>query len=971
MRPGLRPILTLLAACVLAPALRASGGPALGTPVVRNFSKEACGGGTQNWDGYVDPAGVVWMANNEGVLAYDGSAWSKHPLPRRTIVRSVTGDGRGVVFAGGQGEWGLFRPVAGGRLVYEDLTRRVPVAERGFEDVWDLVLHGDRLFARASGRLYVLEPGGADSATVHRGPAPLDLLALAGETLYAHDAARGLTVWRDGRGLVPPAAEPVLPGVLATAVLEADSGAVIVATLKSGLFRVGPDGSVSAFAGGLARRLAEHRVYTARRLADGRYALGTTTDGLLILGPDGTLEGAYGRAEGLQYPNVLSLVEDRSGNLWLGLDNGIDLVAVASAYTRFFPDGDLRGTAYAMVHHDGLLYAGTNNGLYVLDPSEPFGQRRFRFVPGTRGQVWSLSVHRGALLMGHHEGAFVIRRDGLRKLADVPGVWLFREPPLPGETRALVFGAYDGLHRLAWRDGWVYEGPVEGFSESARFLAFGPKGRLWIAHPYKGLWSAALREGRLEELRFHGQDEGLPGTNGLKVFPVGEEAVVTVAGQGAWRYDAERDRFVPHERLGRLLGGEADIRALLPGEGEDLWCALGGSVLRLHILDRGVDKTVETESLEALRGSLVPGFEFLYDPPGPDVFFASDRGFVQYREGAARPRPGGSLLLRRVWAGPPLDSVAFAGYGGTEGLEPASFPPYQRSYRFGFSATEHERPERTTYAWRLRGFESDWSAPSAQRSKEYTNLHPGDYVFEVKARDAAGRDLGLAAYAFRIRRPWYATSLAFVIYLLVAITGLSALVLAPRRHFAKERVRIERDKERTLAEQEAKHQETVQTTNRAMDALRNEKLRGEIDHQNRQLAMTTMHLVQKNAMITRLREEVARIEAGHSAEDVRKATRNVLSLLDSDDRLDEDWEQFALHFDKVHTDFLARLRKRFPQLTPKDQKLCAFLRLNLSSKEIAPLLNISVRGVEISRYRLRKKLELDTDVNLVDYLMAI
>ena len=137
MCPGFRPILTLLAAFALAPQLRASGGPALGTPVVRNFSKEACGGGTQNWGGYVDPSGMVWMANNEGVLTYDGSAWSKHPLPRRTIVRSVTGDGRGTVFAGGQGEWGLYRSAAGGRLVYEDLSRRVPVAERGFEDVWD------------------------------------------------------------------------------------------------------------------------------------------------------------------------------------------------------------------------------------------------------------------------------------------------------------------------------------------------------------------------------------------------------------------------------------------------------------------------------------------------------------------------------------------------------------------------------------------------------------------------------------------------------------------------------------------------------------------------------------------------------------------------------------------------------------------------------------------------------------------
>ena len=85
--------------------------------------------------------------------------------------------------------------------------------------------------------------------------------------------------------------------------------------------------------------------------------------------------------------------------------------------------------------------------------------------------------------------------------------------------------------------------------------------------------------------------------------------------------------------------------------------------------------------------------------------------------------------------------------------------------------------------------------------------------------------------------------------------------------------------------------------------------------------------------------------------------------------MDSDWEQFEAHFDQVHENFLRNLRNAYPNLTPKDQKLCAYLRMNLTTKEIAPLMNISVRGVEISRYRLRKKLELETDTNLVDFIM--
>ena len=86
---------------------------------------------------------------------------------------------------------------------------------------------------------------------------------------------------------------------------------------------------------------------------------------------------------------------------------------------------------------------------------------------------------------------------------------------------------------------------------------------------------------------------------------------------------------------------------------------------------------------------------------------------------------------------------------------------------------------------------------------------------------------------------------------------------------------------------------------------------------------------------------------------------------------EEDWHLFEQHFDQVHENFLKRIKEIHPGLTPKDLKICAYLRMNLSSKEIAPLLNISVRGVEISRYRLRKKLGLERDDNLIEYLMKV
>jgi DNA-binding CsgD family transcriptional regulator len=128
-------------------------------------------------------------------------------------------------------------------------------------------------------------------------------------------------------------------------------------------------------------------------------------------------------------------------------------------------------------------------------------------------------------------------------------------------------------------------------------------------------------------------------------------------------------------------------------------------------------------------------------------------------------------------------------------------------------------------------------------------------------------------------------------------------------------------------------------------------------------------LLQKGEILNKIREDLQRVAEACEEPHTRKALQKLTRVLAEDAQLDADWEQFALHFDQVHSDFLRRLRERYPQLTPRDQKLCAYLRMNLSSKEIAPLLNISLRGVEISRYRLRRKLQMEADANLTEFLL--
>src|SRR5205085_4161530 len=137
-----------------------------------------------------------------------------------------------------------------------------------------------------------------------------------------------------------------------------------------------------------------------------------------------------------------------------------------------------------------------------------------------------------------------------------------------------------------------------------------------------------------------------------------------------------------------------------------------------------------------------------------------------------------------------------------------------------------------------------------------------------------------------------------------------------------------------------------------------------INYKNKELAGATMNLVQKGELMGKIKDELMRLLKNLGNDESTRNFKKVIKMMTEDEKFEQDWEHFSLHFDRVHGDFLTALKNKFPNITPSELKLCAYLRMNLSTKEIAQLMNISVRGVEVSRYRLRKKLQIPSEVNL-------
>jgi FixJ family two-component response regulator len=139
---------------------------------------------------------------------------------------------------------------------------------------------------------------------------------------------------------------------------------------------------------------------------------------------------------------------------------------------------------------------------------------------------------------------------------------------------------------------------------------------------------------------------------------------------------------------------------------------------------------------------------------------------------------------------------------------------------------------------------------------------------------------------------------------------------------------------------------------------------------NQELASATLHLMEKGEALQTVRKGLVSLRA-EVPRSQQKSIQDLIHVIQQDERFDAGWEQFSQQFDRVHVDFQTRLRERFPHLTKNDLRLCAYIRMNLSSKEIAALMFVSVRAVEISRFRLRKRLDLDKGANLQEFIQRL
>jgi len=890
---------------------------------------------SQSEDGY------MYIANNKGLLEYNGAQWKLYKSPNETIMRSVKVIGNRV-YTGCYMNFGYWERNDKGILEYTSLSEELNVNMVEDEQIWEIIQLDQWVLFQSLNRIYTYHTQTKALKTIEAEQTITKLYKIEGE-LYFQVLNEGLYSIENGEKKRVSDHEILRNNRIVGLYTKGNQKLIIT---RDGNWFTYDESGLNTLQLPYQEEYKQKSVYTSLQLKDGSFVLGTISKGILLISADGELLYHIGQANGLGDNTALSLFEDIDGNVWVGLDNGINCINIKEPFKYFDDQKGRLGTIYASVIHNGNIYLGTNQGLFYKAENDPAD---FNFVEGTNGQVWCLRVINDDLFCGHDLGTFLINNGTQQKITNVEGTWDLKA--VPGKENMIIQGNYDGLYMLTKQnDAWILSHKLKGFNISSKHFEWATPTKILMNHEYKGVYELTLNENYTEVTKFIKNETVQKSANSSLIQF--DNTIYQANKNGIFGYDLETATFQKDSILSTIFENDEYTSGKLVVDNVGYLWAFTDNYINYVTKEKlnGNFKVQRIAIPQSLRNEM-QGYENIAHLEGKNYLLGTSNGYITIDLASMNSKVYEIVInsiTNRKLSGD-IKQISLA----TE----SEFNANANFFEFLYSIPAYNKYEVAEYSYQLEGLYDKWSEWSTRSKVVFENLPHGSYTFKVKARINNQVTANTASYAFIINRPWYLSNLALLVYGILTILLFTGLNSFYKSYYKKQRERLLEKTTRDLALKELEAQKEI-------IQLKNSQLNSDIEAKNRELAIATMNMIKKNETLNSIKHEL-------NKQDGTKSVTPVIRLIDKNINNAEDWKFFEEAFNHADKDFFKKVKELHPQLTANDLRLCAYLRLNLSSKEIAPLLNISVRSVEIKRYRLRKKINLDREINLNDYFLDL
>ncbi len=913
-------------------------------PPIVKFNPVIYNAGNQNWMVAQDKNHLLYFANNEGLLEYNGTTWSLYKSPNETIIRSVKAIDD-LIYTGSYMEFGYWKRMTNGRLVYNSLSKNIKNRIIDDEQFWNILNIDKWVVFQSLNRIYIYDTEAKKFKII----TPKNSITKAFKkenTIYFQVNNEGLFEIENGQSKLV-SDDLVFKNYKIVNVFPEGNG-LIIHTQTNGFYKL-INNVVSAYNTAANSELSRTSIYSSCQLKNGNFAIGTISDGIYIVTRYGKIDYHISQTNGLSNNTVLSLFEDQDKNLWIGLDNGINCINLQSPIKSFLDESGKLGTVYASILYQGKLYVGTNQGLFYKQ-NNSFDT--FQFISGTKGQVWSLFVYQGTLFCGHDSGTFIVSNTSAKCIFNQSGTWKFQSV---ANKNILLQGNYYGISVLEKiNNQWSFKNKISGFDYSSKYFELNSKSEIYVSHEYKGIFKFKVDNNYSKASHVLKLDAPKKGKNASLIKY--NNTIYYAYKEGVFKLNENKNVFEKDTQLSKIFtNDEFTSGKMIVDQSNKIWFFSKHYIYYFYRNKFNYELKQNSIPIPSKFTNALTGYENITQLNDYCYLIGTTDGYNTININDLSFK-NNKVFISSISVNSLNNKASYISIGDEGELKHD-----ENNISINFSVAQFNKYIAAEYQYKLEGFQDNWSQWSNKSAVSFKNLSPGDYTFVVRSKIANTNLENTAVYNFTILKPWYLTNLALFIYLIGLVYLAYWINKRYQDYYHQQRAKLIEENNLLLEIKELENEQQLMK-------LRNDQLSMDVDAKNKELAVSTMSLIKKDELLSLIKEDLKK-----TADEENKNTsiKSVISKISKNISNEDTWNVFKEAFDTVDKDFLKKLKSLHPALTPNDLRLCAYLRLNLSSKEIAPLLNISVRSVEIKRYRLRKKMNLSHENGLAEYILSV
>ncbi|MDX2001899.1 MAG: ATP-binding protein [Chitinophagales bacterium] len=726
-------------------------------PYLKNYTDKVYNASPRNYGIAQDNKGVLYFANQSGVLKFDGNKWSLLKLPENMPARSVAVDKNGKIYVGSDDEFGYFDLDSAGALSYSSLSKRLKAEDRP-GSIGHTFSTEKGVYYISLSRIFLYDGKLKEvpiKNTLVRQPA-----FQAGAAIFINEEGIGLQQLEGEQLVKLTGTEAILDEPIQFICPLGDQ--LLIGTRYKGLFTY-KNGQLEAFKTNGSGYIIDHILSTGVEVDENRIAVGTLQGGVVLISKNGFVKGIYNKLTGLNDLSATSLFVDQQKGLWIATNNGISRVAAESPVSFFGETAGLMGNVTNISRSGGKLYVTTNLGVYyLLNPAESGASdyhSLFKEVAGFHTEIHDMLEINGSLLLATADGLYEMEGNVPQKVLSDNSFQLYQ---IPGQSFLLVT-LKDSIVLLEKQKGkWQPFGmgaKVKGDINSV--VAIGE--HVWLGTDYNGIISLKLdlNSKKIAGASYYSAQDGLPDNKRVKVFLLGATPVFSTS-NGLYMFNTKDSRFYLTDILGKDFTDKY------------------GKLISVELMD---EKRLFVITEQA-KGVAVPsdknGYRFdtrfysrMADPSyqvafvqNGNIYLGGSKGIIKVEEKRVNDQDKDfNALLTNVHT---ADGTIL--FSGTGNKKPHKLSSRQNALVFEFASPNFDPNDATEFQYKLEGFDNEWSKWSTDTRKEYTNLPAGHFTFKVRAKNLNDFVSKEDAFSFHITPPWYKTWWAYL--LLVILIGL-------------------------------------------------------------------------------------------------------------------------------------------------------------------------------------------------------